>query len=102
MNDDIIYLNKINKRFEETLSEIIPLFTQLYNFNKKCSIKDISMNLYNISKTLNKNDLAMKSFSGFIEGLLMLFPHESTNSNTVNDLMLNESLSDKEREDKFR
>ena len=102
LNDDIKYLNKINKRFEETLSEIIPLFTQLYNINKKCSIKDISMNLYNISKTLNKNNLAMKSFSGFIEGLLMLFPHESTNSNTVNDLMLNESLSDKEREDKFR
>ena len=99
LNDDIIYLNKINKRFEETLSEIIPVFTQLYNFNKKCSIKDISMHLYSISKTLNKNDISMKSFSGFIEGLIMLFPQESTNSN---NLMFNKSLSDKEREDKFR
>jgi len=102
LNYDIIYLNKISERFEETLSEIIPLFTQLYNFSKKCSIKDICINLYNISKTLNKNDITMKSFSRFIEGLIMLFPPESTNSNTVNDLMLNESLSDKEREDKFR
>ena len=101
INDDIQYLKTINTRFNQIITEIIPLFNKLCDYNKECSLKNISINLQNVSRILKENDLTLKPFSGFTQGLSVLFPPQPSSINTVNDLMLNETLSVKEREDKF-
>ena len=102
LKEDIEYLDMINKRFDQILNEIIPLFNQLCDYHKENMLKNISFSLQNVSRNLKENDLTLKSFSIFIQNLIGLFPHESTSINTVNDLILNESISVKEREEKFR
>jgi len=102
LNDDIIYLKKINKRFDETLSEIIPLFSKLYDYNQICSIKDINLNLQNVSRIIKENDLELRPFSGFVEGLDASISQQPKQINTINDLILDESLTSKEREDLFK
>ena len=102
LKEDIEYLDMINKRFEQIIIEIIPLFNQLCDYLKKCLLKNVSLNLQNVSRILKENDLTLKSFSIFTQNLIGLFPHEPNNINTVNDLILIESMSLKEREKKFR
>ena len=102
LKEDIEYLDMINKRFDQIMNEIIPLFNQLCDYHKENMLKNISFSLQNVSRNLKENDLTLKSFSIFIQNLIGLFPHESTSINTVNDLILNESISVKEREEKFR
>ena len=102
LKEDIEYLDMINKRFDQIMNEIIPLFNQLCDYNKECMLKNISFNLQNVSRNLKENDLTLKSFSIFTQNLVQLFPHEPNNINTVNDLILTESISVKEREKKFR
>ena len=102
MKEDFEYLDMINKRFDQIMGEIIPLFNQLCDYNKDCLLKNISTNLQNVSRNLKENDLTLKSFSIFTQNLVQLFPHEPSNINTVNDLLLSESMSVKEREQIFR
>ena len=102
LNDDIIYLKKINKRFDETLSEIIPLFSKLYDYNQLCSIKEINIDLQNVSRIIKENDLELRPFSGFAEGLEASISPQPKQINTVNDLILDESLTAKEREEVFK
>ena len=102
LKEDIEYLDMINKRFDQIMNEIIPLFNQLCEFNKENLLKNIGISLQNVSRNLKENDLTLKSFSIFIQNLIQLFPHESNNMNTVNDLILNESLSVEERDKYFR
>ena len=102
MKEDFEYLDMINKRFDQIMGEIIPLFNQLCDYNKECLLKNISTNLQNVSRNLKENDLTLKSFSIFTQNLVQLFPHEPSNINTVNDLLLSESMSVKEREQIFR
>ena len=102
MKEDFEYLDMINKRFDQIMGEIIPLFNQLCDYNKECLLKNISTNLQNVSRNLKENDLTLKSFSIFTQNLVQLFPHEPSNINTVNDLLLSESMSVKEREEIFR
>ena len=102
LKEDIEYLDMINKRFDQIMNEIIPLFNQLCEFNKENLLKNIGVSLQNVSRNLKENDLTLKSFSIFTQNLIQLFPHESSNINTVNDLILNESLSVEERDKLFR
>ena len=92
----------INKRFDQIMNEIIPLFNQLCEYYKDHMLKNISFNLQNVSRNLKENDLTLKAFSIFTQNLTQLFPHESGNINTVNDLILNESLGVEERDKIFR
>ena len=102
MKEDIEYLDMINKRFDQIMNEIIPLFNQLCEYYKDHMLKNISFNLQNVSRNLKENDLTLKAFSIFTQNLTQLFPHESGNINTVNDLILNESLGVEERDKIFR
>ena len=102
LKEDIEYLDMINKRFDQIMNEIIPLFNQLCEYYKDHMLKNISFNLQNVSRNLKENDLTLKAFSIFTQNLTQLFPHESGNINTVNDLILNESLGVEERDKIFR
>ena len=102
LKEDIEYLDMINNRFNQIMSEIIPLFNQLCDYNKECLLKNVSFNLNNVSRNLKENDLTLKAFSIFCQNLIALFPHEPNTINTVNDLMLSESMPLKEREEKFK
>ena len=102
LKEDIEYLDMINNRFNQIMSEIIPLFNQLCDYNKECLLKNVSFNLNNVSRNLKENDLTLKAFSIFCQNLIALFPHEPNTINTVNDLMLSESMPLNEREEKFK
>ena len=54
-----------------------------------------------MNNNLKENNLSLKNFSEFIENWNGLFPSESNSINTVNELLVNNSISDKEREEKF-
>ena len=102
LKEDVEYLDMINKRFDQIMSEIIPLFNQLCEFYKDHMLKNLSFNLQNVSRNLKENDLTLKAFSIFTQNLIQLFPRESGDINTVNDLILNESMSVEERDKIFR
>ena len=102
LKEDIDYLDMINKRFDQIMYEIIPLFNQLCEFYKDHMLKNLSFNLQNVSRNLKENDLTLKAFSIFTQNLIQLFPRESAEINTVNDLILNESMSVEERDKIFR
>ena len=101
VKEDLNYLNMINNRFNEITKEIFPLFNQMCEYNKNCELKEISNNLQNVSRTLKENDLTLKTFSIFMQGLMALFPPGSSNITTLSDLLLNENLNVEERERKF-
>ena len=101
LKDDLNYLQKINNRYNEIILEILPLFQKIYEYNKELRLKNISSNLQSVNNNLKENNLSLKSFSDFIENWNGLFPNETKNMNTVNDLLANYSLSEREREEKF-
>ena len=101
IEDDSEYLNMIGKRYDELLKEIYPLFNDIHNYDKECPIKSIGVNLFSLSKTLKENELIYRLFTVFSQNLVNLFPHEANNINTLSDLLMNDKLSEKEREDKF-
>ena len=101
IEDDSEYLNMIGKRYDELLKDIYPLFNEIHIYDKECPIKSIGTNLFSLSKTLKENELIFRLFTLFSQNLVNLFPHEATNINTLSDLLMNEKLSDKEREEKF-
>jgi hypothetical protein len=102
MKEDFEYLDMINKRFDQILAEIIPIFNQLCDYNKECSLKNISFNLQNVSRNLKENDLTLKAFSIFTQNLTQLFPREPSDINTVNDLILSESINVEKRDEIFK
>ena len=101
LKDDLNYLQKINNRYNDLILEILPLFKKIYEYNKVSRLKNISENLENVNNNLKENNLSFKFFANFIENWCGLFPSESKNMNTVNDLLTNYSISDREREEKF-
>ena len=101
IEDDSEYLNMIGKRYDELLKEIYPLFNDIHNYDKECPIKSIGVNLFSLSKTLKENELIYRLFTVFSQNLVNLFPHEANNINTLSDLLMNDKLTEKEREDKF-
>ena len=101
LKDDLNYLQKINNRYNEIILEILPLFKKIYEYNKESKLKYISKNLEDMNNNLKGNNLSLKYFIEFIDNLSGLFPSETKNMNTVNDLLMNFSISDKEREEKF-
>ena len=101
LKDDLNYLQKINNRYDDILLEIIPFFRCIYEYNKESQLKKIYSNLIQANNGLKENKLSLNSFSSFIDDLNGLFPLDSKKTNTVKDLMLNFSISDKEREEKF-
>ena len=101
IEDDSEYLNMIGKRYDELLKEIYPLFNDIHNYDKECPIKSIGINLFSLSKTLKENELIYRLFTVFSQNLVNLFPHEANNINTLSDLLMNDKLSEKEREEKF-
>ena len=101
LKDDLNYLQKINNRYNEIILEILPLFKKIYEFNKDSKLKKISINLENVNDNLKENSLSSKNFTEFIENWNGLFPSETKNINTVNDLLVNYSLPEKEREERF-
>ena len=102
MKEDFEYLDMINKRFDQIMTEIIPIFNQLCDYNKECMLKNISFNLQNVSRNLKENDLTLKAFSILTQNLTQLFPREPSEINTVNDLILTESISVEKRDEIFR
>ena len=101
LKDDLNYLQKINNRYNEIILEILPLFKKIFEYNKASKLKNISENLETVNNNLKQNNLAYNFFANFIENWSGLFPSESKNMNTVNDLLVNFSISDREREEKF-
>jgi hypothetical protein len=101
IEDDTEYLNIIAKKYDDLLKEIYPLFDEIFNYGKDCPIKNIGTNLFNLSKTLKENELIYRLFQLFSQNLVNLFPHEGNNINTLSDLLMDEKLTEKEREEKF-
>ena len=101
IEDDTEYLNVIAKKYDDLLKEIYPLFNEIFNYGKDCPIKSIGSNLFNLSKTLKENELIYRLFQLFSQNLVNLFPHEGNNINTLSDLLMDEKLNEKEREEKF-
>lgn len=101
IEDDSEYLNIIGQRYDELLKDIYPLFNEIHNYDKECPIKSIGTNLFSLSKALKENELIFRLFTLFSQNLVNLFPHESNNINTLSDLLMDDKLTDKEREDKF-
>ena len=101
LKDDLNYLQKINNRYNEVILEILPLFKKIFEYNKASKLKSISENLESVNNNLKENNLSYKFFANFIENWSGLFPSESKSMNTVNDLLVNYSISDREREEKF-
>ena len=101
IEDDTEYMNMISKKFNELLKEFYPLFNKIYNYDKECHIKTISVELQSLSKTLKENEVNFRLFMMFAQNLINLFPAEAKNINTLSDLMMDNKLNDTEREQKF-
>ena len=101
IEDDSQYLNMIGRRYDDLLKDIYPLFNEIHNYDKFCPIKSIGVNLLSLSKTLKENELIFRLFTLFSQNLVNLFPHEANSINTLSDLLMDDKLSDKEREEKL-
>ena len=101
IEDDVEYLTAIAKKYDDLLDQIFPLFNEIYLYGINCPIKNISTNLFNLSKTLKDNELIYRLFTLFSQNLVNLFPHEGNNINTLSDLLMDEKLNDTERKNKF-
>jgi len=102
LEEDLDYLDLINKRFEQIMDEMFPLFNQIYIYHRENMLKTISSNMNNLSRILKENDLTLKPFSIFTQNLLQLFPREPGSISTISDLMLTEGISVEDREKKFK
>ena len=104
IKNDIDYINKNEKKFDEVVDKIFKLLIEIYDyFEKEFQFKNIFNNLQNISSQLNSDDINIRVLYNFIQNFSGLLPPEAKVNNTnIYDLIANKKLNITDKEELFK